>query len=300
MQFSDLKTNKVCYSELFKLRFPQIFETCKTNLESNGIKVETVGQNFNIWIRDFFPIQVDDHFVRFGYKGYSHNGIESGYEDYPWLQVPQKCFSMCKPLQDCDIVLDGGGIIRSEKHAIITEKVFVDNPKMSHEDIIKRLELILNCKIIIIPMEPGDWLGHADGICKFIDNETILVNDYSCFAGDPEVVTFNKTIMEAFDKAKLRVELMPYIYDQCERLTDDAFYKKFPFADDNNPGYGYYINFTLTKNTIIAPVFGVPEDKDAIATLKECYPLHNVIAVNCADLSMEGGLCSCVSWNCIE
>ena len=110
--FSDLKTNTVYYSRFFQLRFPQIFETARVNLEANGNKVKLIGGNMNLWIRDWAPIQVDDHFVRFGYKGYSNDGIESGYEDYPWLQVPDKCFDAFKPLVESEIVLDGGGIIQ--------------------------------------------------------------------------------------------------------------------------------------------------------------------------------------------
>ena len=299
--FSDLKTNTVYYSRFFQLRFPQIFETARVNLEANGNKVKLIGGNMNLWIRDWAPIQVDDHFVRFGYKGYSNDGIESGYEDYPWLQVPDKCFDAFKPLVESEIVLDGGGIIRSEKHAVITEKVFIDNPNRDKQELLNELRKILGVPVLIIPVEPGDWLGHADGICKFINHEEILVNDYSVFVKkDPEYKKFNQQLMTAFQSAGLKVRLMPYIYDQCKHTDDEFFHQTHPFADDNNPGYGYYINFTLTKNTIIAPVFGVQADFAAIQTLKECYPKHSIIAVDCAELSYEGGLTNCTSANTIE
>jgi len=299
MSFSDRETNKVYYSEFFKLRFPGIFETSKVNLESNGIKVETIGGNQNIWIRDWSPCQVGDHFVRFGYKGYGE--AENPYADFPWLIVPDHCFEDFKPLVKSSIVLDGGGIIREREKAVITEKVFLDNREIPKEKVVEALEKVLESEIIIIPVEPEDTLGHADGICKFVDSNTLLINDYSSmFPKSPDHKVYNEKLHEALKSTGLKLEYMPYAYEGCVWDEEDEFYRKYPFSDDQNPGYGYYINFLLTKTTIIAPVFGIKKDVKAIETLKRLYPKHSVVAVNCTDLSYEGGLTNCTSWNIKE
>ena len=34
-------------------------------------------------------------------------------------------------------------------------------------------------EMIIIPEQPDDWTGHADGMVRFVDNNTVVINDYS-------------------------------------------------------------------------------------------------------------------------
>ena len=259
-QYTDLQTDLVYFSKFFALRFPEIFSVSKTNLEANGIEVRTLGGCFNIWIRDFAPVQVSENLIQFSYKGYSANGVDVGYDQYPWLQIPQKCFdelNVFKKILPCPIVLDGGGIIRSRTKSVITQKVFLDNPGMTEEAVIKGLQNILQTDIIIIPAEPHDQLGHADGICKFVDETMILVNDYRSneqLAG--EWFQYADTIEEVFNKAGLSVVRMPYAYEACPQPDEKEFYEKYPLADDLNPAVGYYINFLLTKNVILTPVFG--------------------------------------------
>jgi agmatine/peptidylarginine deiminase len=316
MKFSDLATNTVYFSEFFKLRFPKVFEPSKTNLEANGVKVETIGQNQNIWIRDWGLIQVGNKLVRFGYKGYNANGIDEGYSEYPWLQIPRACYeelskSLNIEIVDSEIILDGGGIIRNEKYSIITKKVFRSNGvghATSSQEIVASLESLLQTKVIIIDVEPGDQLGHSDGICKFIDDENrILVNDYSSMKDNKELPwkAFAVKLYDTLQKAGLEITLMPYAYEKCPQYWDDEekFYELYPFADDLNPAVGYYVNFLLTKSVVLAPVFGgdlEEKDQEAIAMLKRCYPHHSVIAINERELSMEGGLSNCTTQNYIK
>jgi len=295
MKFTDLATNTVYFSEFFTLRFPEVYQPSKTNLEANGIKVKLIKGNQNIWCRDYMPVQVGERFVRFGYKGY---GV--GYEAYPWLIVPGKCFEPFQPLEVCSVILDGGGIVRNEKYAVITEIVFEQNPKLHKAQVVSRLEKALEVEVVIVPVEPGDTLGHTDGICKFVDDHSILVNDYSSvFKMHQQYRDYQEKLYRVLS-SKFEVVPMPYAYELCPDLDDEAFYKEYPFADDNNPGFGYYINFLLTKTCILAPVFGIDKDRDAIKRLKKCYPDHSVVAIDCGRLSMEGGLSNCTTWNIIE
>lgn len=308
-QFTDLKTNLVYFSKFFALRFPDVFSASREALLKNGIEVRAIGGNQNVWIRDWAPVQIGDHLVKFGYKGYSADGLSCGYEDYPWLIIPDKCFAgfkTFKPVENCLLVLDGGGIIRSETKSIITEKVYIDNPSLNTEQIISTLHDTLQTDIIIIPAEPHDQLGHADGICKFVDNNTVLINDYYSNKNlGYEWLGYADKLVDILKRAGLSVVLMPYGYDKCPQFIgkEDEFYERYPFSDDCNPAVGYYVNFLLTKNTIIAPIFGgdlMDKDAEAIATLKKCYPQHEVVAVNERELSIEGGLANCTTANYIK
>ncbi len=78
-----------------------------------------------------------------------------------------------------DIILDGGNVVKHKDKVILTSKVFKENPDYSELNLITKLKNQLQVKqIIIIPQEPKDFVGHADGMVRFIDTDTVLVNQY--------------------------------------------------------------------------------------------------------------------------
>lgn len=296
--FSDLKTNRVLFSIMFQQRWPELFAFIKTALQTCGVSVELISGNYNIWARDWMPLQVGNKYIKFSYKGYG-----AGYDNYPWLNIPLDVIHSVIPknkLIQSNLVLDGGGVIRCEGKAILTEKVFLDNPTLSKSEILACLYGALGCdEIIIIPIEPGDDLGHADGIVKFVDEKTVLLNNYLSM-DDKIWVDYRDKVSGILQKSGLNVKFMPYAYHKCPQLQDNIFKTHYPLADDNNPAIGYYINFLLTKTCILLPVFGFDEDQDALAVVRECYPRHVVIPIYCSQLSMEGGLMNCVTMNYIS
>jgi agmatine/peptidylarginine deiminase len=297
MLFADTKTDVVFFSVMFSQRWPELFRFIKTALNTCGVEVVLVQGNFNIWARDWLPLQVGDHFVKFLYKGYG-----SMYEDFPWLNVPQKVIQNALPglrFLMSTLTMDGGGIVRCGKKVVVTEKVFLDNKDKDEKEIMALLQYYFNADIIVIPIEPGDDLGHSDGIVKFVNENTILLNNYSVMLSD-EYDTYFKKVKDILTNAGLKIVLMPFAYQRCPVLSDEAFKAKYPLADDNNPAVGYYVNFLLTSRCILLPVFGFEEDAAALVTIRECYPDHVVIPVDCYELSMEGGLMNCVTMNYIK
>lgn len=292
--FDDRLSTIVYFADCLKDRYPEVFYPAKINLEANGITVKTISGTSNIWIRDYMPLQVDSHFVEFKYK--------KSFKKYPQLIVESELWSFLKDIYQVHLIMDGGTIVRGYDKAIITEKVIKDNNDMKRNDLIKKLENTFNCEIIVVPIEPGDTLGHADGICKFVDEKIILINDYSSiFDKDKKFIQYDKNLKKILLDYNLHIEILPYGYGEWDwNMTEKYFRKQYPFADEFNPGFGYYINFLLMKRVILAPVMNIPKDADVINTLKKFYPYCNIVAIDCSKLSMEGGLMNCITWNIID
>jgi agmatine/peptidylarginine deiminase len=268
-------------------RHPHVFEELHRHLQDHNIKINIIVDTDNIWCRDYMPLQVNDHFVKFRYK----SGLSNyDFEKYPQLQVSPFVYGHLLGLTYSDIVLDGGNCERFGEKAIITNIVYRHNHWLKKKRIIDMLEKLLDAEIIIIPHEPYDNLGHADGILKWIDDKTVFVEDFD-----------NKKYLEklcaVLMKHGLEPILFPYTYNQMPKVTEKQFRKKYPEADDFNPGYGYYINYLHVKNLILVPQFGIEEDSKALALLKKYLPNNTIKGINCSDLSMEGGLINCVTMN---
>lgn len=289
-KFKDELTNIVYFAEYLKSRYPLVFQSSKVALESNGIEVRTITDTKNIWCRDYMPVQVGDHFVKFGYK-------TAEYDDYPQLQVADSCWSgLTFPFISSPIILDGGNCQRFEDKTIVTEIVFKHNPDIPKKELINQLEKLFESEIVIIPAEPGDDLGHADGILKFIDEKRVFVNDYSVMK-QPQYDKYQDKLMKALNEHEISQELFPYAYHLCPPTDEKAFRVRYPEADDYNPGFGYYINFLLMKGIILFPIMNISEDSKVLEKLKLFYPDFSIMPIDCQDLSMEGGLINCVSWN---
>jgi len=270
----------VYVSKALKQQFPEIFTSFSSRIDLREI------DSMNLWCRDYMPIKTGDSFTKFKYKEL---------EKYPWLEVNPECWRFVNPHLS-DIYLDGGNVVQSNEVVFITEQVFKNNPLMSRVDLTQFLKDIFEKKIVFIPVEPGDDLGHADGIIRFKDNNTVIINDYRSLVSQTWVeyaMKLEKIIADAgFEFIK-----MPWAYGDCPQLTEVEFRKKYPLADDFNPGFGYYINYYKADDVVFLPIFDNKQDVEAIKFIRNTIPAwYEIITADCEDLSMLGGLLNCVTW----
>ncbi len=76
-----------------------------------------------------------------------------------------------------DINLDGGNVLICGNRAIISDRVLVKILVEKEEDLKAELSRLLEAEIIIIPAQKDDFTGHADGMVRFVNCDTILGND---------------------------------------------------------------------------------------------------------------------------
>lgn len=60
---------------------------------------------------------------------------------------------------------------------------------------------------------------------------------------------------------------------------------------------GRYINFAWVGNTILFPRFGLEEDAEALAFIRQLMPGYKVVPVDCALLAYFGGVLNCCTWD---
>jgi agmatine deiminase len=241
----------------------------------------------NLWIRDYFPIHTDGMLTKFKYK-------TDKYDRWPHLVVPRMCWESL-PAKQCDIVLDGGNVEQNANIVLMTEIVFDHNPDVAKPTLIHRLEKLFGKKVILLPVEPGDDLGHIDGMVRFIDDRLVFVNSYT-----HPTVAQREHLTEVVIRlhiAGIDIELCPNIKHLAPQMTETEFRAKYPLADEFDPGFGWTINFLHSGDEVFVPVFGVQEDDAVLDLFTEHFPDHKIIPVNCAELSMCGGLVHCTTWS---
>ena len=300
-----MNTKHVVYMASALSRYADTMGQMMSALARHGVEVKILDTG-NIWLRDWMPIQVGDHFVKFAYKGYGGDAVLSqaggSYAKWPWLNVPDSTWRVVgKNIRKCPIVLDGGNIIWSPKRdrVICTDIMFRHNPAYSHTDLISLLEETLQAQVILMPVEPEDTLGHTDGLCHFVDDNAVLLNDYRAYTNDSDWLKHQAKAEHCLLRAGLSIVPMVWDYESRPKMRERDFRRKFPMADDFNPGWGYLVNFLKVKDVILLPKMGIEKPTVADVRAKEIltqnFPGHEVVHIDCADLSMEGGLTSCTT-----
>ena len=269
----------VYMSELLAVQHPSVCQRLADILNKHDVPFAFLKGTKDIWCRDYMPVQAaSGKLVQFKYDPsylkdprYSATRSDVGHVD---------AVNGFNPVLS-DINLDGGNVVMHAGRAIVTDRIFSENPGYAKEKLVAELAELLECEIIIIPAyKPEyDFTGHADGMVRFVDENTVVVNDL-----ERDFVYMKKGIANALDAAGIK-------------------HVNFPFFDyrikgNNDHAIGIYLNYLEVGNLIVMPVFGVPGnlDEEAVVKLKEVFPDKKIETINYNEVAMKGGLLNCTTW----
>ena len=271
----DSKTNCVFLASSFEVRFPKLFARIRETLLAHEIKVRLVDVVRDIWLRDFCPVQVGPkEFVKFRYA-------PDYLRDSPKLRTGDEIVNSLGDLgQICrsDIILDGGNVVATEHKAILTDKIYKENPGRKRPDLRDELRRLLRVEeLIVVPKEPYDPFGHTDSMVRFLDEHMVLVNDYPVAES-----RFRGRLAAVLREHDLAIELVPYFH---EKLTRNGI----PSA------VGCFTNFLQTSRVIVAPTYDTDKHHDATQRLQALFPKVPVVPLDATDLARDGGVFNCVA-----
>lgn len=271
---SDEQT--VYLSGLFKTTYPETCGRLVEILEKHHVKYAFIEGTKDIWCRDYMPIQTPSgKLIQFKYDpSYLKKNEE-------WESSRSDVKEVCKlnniDAQFSDINLDGGNVLICDGRAIISDRIFSENPDRDRDELVKELSQLLECEIIIIPAENDDMTGHADGMVRFVNRNTILGNNL-----EAEYKYWRERMQKVIEKYNLKYINMPF----------------FEPKDSKHPlsAVGIYVNYLEVNNLIVLPVFGRDEDKQAVDIIQNAFPDRIIETIDYNDVAFEGGLLNCTTW----
>lgn len=267
-------TNELVY---ISDRLPALHPAIVADLRSSlGSRLRMISGTQDIWCRDFMPIQLGpDRFVQFRYA-------PDYLKDDPQLRTDDgaRLLDLAKDAVRSRLFVDGGNVVRLGHTAILTDKVFSENPRFSRRRVEDELRRVLEVdRLVIIPTDPEDPIGHADGMVRFVDETTVLVSDYR---------QLDRAFADGLDKALASFEIIPFPFCPTDEPGEDP---EIP------PAIGVYINFLQTEEIIFCPTFGLREDEQALDILRRCFPSRTIVPVRSNKLAMDGGVLNCATWD---
>jgi agmatine deiminase len=271
---------------------------------------ERWGSVFDIWIRDYAPVislkrEVSTAVNQTYYPAYYSPAElkKLGFSPFASQEITLRLAGLLPAfpatvVTKSSLILDGGNFVSNCKgDAIISTRIFADNPVWSRRAIEKELHRTLAIdRPVFIGCEPGDETGHVDGVVRFADDRTVIVG---CL---PDEYIRPKSGIKKTDYEACR-DYLNEVADELSasfrvvRLTDlppqNTYKEGIPSA------YGNYVNFFQCENKLFVPQYNQKEaDEQACAVVQNAFQdIHPVvIPVDCRTLSSYGGVLNCITW----
>lgn len=268
-------------------------------IRSNGIDEKKIvfaeAPTNDTWTRDFGfitveeggkPVALDFEFNGWGLK------FASNHDNQINSFLDKNGFLGSVPMQKMGWILEGGSIESDGKGTILTTTTCLlsDNrdPFKDRAEIESRLKRDLGAKRVLWlengHLENDDTDAHIDTLARFCDERTIAYvgcDDRSDHHYEP--------LKKMEEELKQLVDFEGNPYKLAKLPMVDAIY----FDNERLPAT--YANFLILNGAVIAPIYGVENDKKAIEILEAVFPQHKVIPLNAEVLVRQHGSIHCVT-----
>lgn len=255
-------------------------------------KVLLVVANYNdTWARDYAfltcrDVQGKHHPVEFTFNGWGQkfNAEQDNLVNRTYLAA------LCQaPLITHTMVLEGGALEVNEQGELLSTESCLLNPLRNGNKQISEYQQTLKdtlgvtrvCVFEHGHLEGDDTDGHIDTLVRFTPTHNLVIQSAENRPQDSHFAGLNALVSEcqsAYPDAMLFTLPLPRIYNSDE--------ERLPAS---------YANYLICNDHVLAPIYQQPEDETALAVLRQAYPDHKIVAVDCSVLVRQFGSLHCVT-----
>lgn len=249
------------------------------------------------WLRDSGPTYVLDGAGRRAAAVFTFNAWGGKY--HPFDQDARVGARIAELTGDrvyrSGLVAEGGGFCSDGEGTVITAETCILNPNrnpgVTKSEAEGELRAMLGArKVIWLPGDPTETEtdGHVDGYIALIKPGALLF-EHVADPADPRfsIMAENRRVLEAETDAKGRhFELVSIPEAPRSAIPADAPPGQFCRS---------YVNFYLANGAVIAPAYGIPEDRAVFEILKNAYSDRQVVPVPVRTLCRGGGGIHCIT-----
>lgn len=270
----------VFLSELLKKKHPDTCDKLISILNKHKVKYSFLKATRDIWCRDFMPVQTPSgKLIQFKYDPSYLKGKKEWEESRS--DVEEVCRMNDIDAETSDINLDGGNVLICDRRAILSDRIYSENPDIPRDELRRKLAKLLECEIIVIPSlnKTVDFTGHADGMVRFVNRDKVLGIKYD----DKYKKDWWKNTQKILENNNISFVEIPFFEDE---------------SDPENPesAIGVYVNYLEVNDLIVLPVFDRDEDNQVESILQEQFPNKTIEKINYNEIAKKGGLLNCTTW----
>lgn len=173
------------------------------------------------------------------------------------------------PVYQLPLALEQGGNFLTDGNGtmLCSEHVLAQNPDVGDKRFKEILRDYYGCvQVIMLPNQPGEICGHADMVVKFANPLTVFVASAkgTQWAKSLDEISELLTRSKSLSGKHYKVVRMPVPTNQV--LGKDS------------KDWSYINSLTMNKK-IIVPLYGAPEDKQALNIYRETLPDYEIVGI---------------------
>ena len=293
--------SKAAYAEVIRAigRFERVIVLTASSTSSEARRTFAKDADFldveldDSWVRDNGPIFVKDEaghvaIVRFRFNAWGGKFPPFDKDEMVPVEI-SKHLRMRR--YDAPMILEGGSIsVDGDGTLLTTEQCLLNknrNPEMTRDQIERRLSEYLGIRKVI-------WLskgveedltdGHVDGVATFAGPH-LVVASHTKDRSNPNFSNLEENMARletATDARGKSIEIVRIV-------------QPYPRDVDSFSITPCYANHYIANEGVVLPIYGIPEDKVAIETLKGAYPGRIIVGADCRYIEIGGGAVHCIT-----
>ncbi len=239
----------------------------------------------DIWIRDYGPIiGLDDDGQQVAvnpiydplpnYPQHEDNGMVRRWSAYREMSV-----------RDWNMHTEGGNLWSDGQGTLImSEQIFYSNRYHDRDSILKAFHDVFHFeKAIITPRMTLEETGHVDLLVKLADAQTVFVSAATSLTTGTALRKARQLLEKETNAAGQPYNIVP--------LPTPPLYLNWIFYTIRRG----YTNSLTVNGRVLVPVFGVPEDEQALRIYAETMPDYDIIPIDCKVAINGGGAVHCMT-----
>ncbi|MEM7183421.1 MAG: agmatine deiminase family protein [Spirochaetota bacterium] len=235
---------------------------------------------FDIWTRDFTTINPANP-VQFTYTSASTpTQAESQSIQTSFTTFADK-YSLTRGTSS--YIIDGGNIVDDYNGNYITTTRFNTDNSLTSSTSKTELKSVLGATNVAIIEPDDDVLAHSDGMVMWLENNVLLVNDYS---------TINSTLRTSVLAELTSSFPSATIVEVPVQYADNAAVSQ---VTNINSACGVNLNSVVTNNYVYVPTFNMSHDSSAVAKIRE-NTSRTVVEIDAQNVCALGGSVRCLTW----
>uniref|UniRef100_A0A832A5V7 Agmatine deiminase n=1 Tax=Desulfacinum infernum TaxID=35837 RepID=A0A832A5V7_9BACT len=183
------------------------------------------------------------------------------------------------------VYTEGGNLNHDGLGCVVySQRTYKRNPGVSPDEIDRRILSAFEAKKSLVPKDLSlDGTGHVDMFMKIVGPDTVLMGQYGPDQTDYAALEENAALFAR----ETNGEGAPW---RVVRLVQpDVSFTHFLV-----PVVRTYTNALMVNNHVIVPVYGIPEDEQALAVYREVLPGKTIVPLNAEEIIPSGG-----AWHCV-
>lgn len=270
-------------------------------LKAAGISLDNVDFHIfktnDVWVRDNGPIYIRNiESGKLAVEGWGFNGW-GGKEPYryseriplkvaeatdmPFVQLNKKMI-----LEGGAVELDGRGSLMATRSSILNGN---RNPGMTQSEAEAFMTAYLGATHFI-------WLEGVPGL----EITDMHIDGFARFGDKNQIITMSREDLRIWELPRKDID---YLYRATNPQGEPYEYVILPLsknsvmtASGKDLGYrGSYVNYYISNDKVLVPVYNDPNDAVALAIIQQLYPTRHVVGIDVRNLYAHGGMIHCVT-----